>query len=72
MNALRVFAVALIVGGVLALAYGGLSYTHEETAAKIGSLELNVKEKKSINIPAWLGIAGIVGGVLVLVGARRR
>ncbi len=72
MNALRVFAVALIVGGVLALAYGGFSYTKEETAAKIGSLELNVKEKKSINIPAWLGIAGIVGGVLVLVGARRR
>ncbi|MFG6456276.1 hypothetical protein [Roseateles sp. BYS96W] len=72
MNGLRVFAVALIVGGVLALAYGGFSYTKEETAAKIGSLELNVKEKKSINIPAWLGIAGIVGGVLVLVGARRR
>lgn len=72
MNGLRAIAVALIVGGVLALAYGGFSYTKDETAAKIGSLELKVEEKKSVNIPAWLGIAGIVGGVLVLVGAGRR
>lgn len=72
MNGLRAFAVALIVGGVLALAYGGFSYTKEETAAKIGSLELKVKERKTVNIPVWLGVAGIVGGVLVLVGAGRR
>jgi len=72
MNGLRAFAVALIVGGVLALAYGGFSYTKDETAAKIGSLELKVQEKKSVSIPAWLGVAGIVGGVLVLIGAGRR
>lgn len=72
MNGLRVIALVLIVGGALALAYGSFSYTKDETAAKIGPLELSVKEKKSVNIPAWLGVAGIVGGVLVLVGAGRR
>lgn len=72
MNGLRAIALALIVGGVLALAYGGFSYTKEETAAKIGPLELNVKERKSVNIPVWLGVAGIIGGVLVLVGAGKR
>jgi len=72
MNGLRTLALALIVGGVLALAYGGFSYTKEETAAKIGSLELKVNERKTVNIPVWLGLAGIVGGVLVLVGAGRR
>ena len=72
MNGLRTLALALIVGGVLALAYGGFSYTKEETAAKIGSLELKVNERKTVNIPIWLGLAGIVGGVLVLVGAGRR
>lgn len=72
MNGLRTLALALIVGGVLALAYGGFSYTKEETAAKIGSLELKVNERKTVNIPVWLGVAGIVGGVLVLVGAGRR
>ncbi|MFG6428629.1 hypothetical protein [Roseateles sp. LYH14W] len=72
MNGLRAIALALIVGGVLALAYGGFSYKDEKTAAKIGPLEINVTEEKSVNIPMWLGIAGIVGGVLVLVGAGRR
>lgn len=72
MNGLRAFAVALIVGGVLALVYGGFSYTKDETAAKVGPLELSVKEKKSVNIPAWLGVAGIIGGVVVLIGASRR
>jgi len=72
MNGLRAFALALIVGGVLALVYGGFSYTKDETAAKIGPLELSVKEHKSVNIPTWLGVAGIVGGVLVLLGAGRR
>ena len=72
MNGLRALAVVLIVGGVLALAYGGFSYTKEETAAKIGSLELKVNERHSVNIPVWLGVAGIIGGVLVLVGAGRR
>lgn len=72
MNGLRAIALALIVGGVLALAYGGFSYTKDETAAKIGSLELKVQQKESVNIPAWLGVAGIVGGVLVLIGAGRR
>jgi uncharacterized membrane protein YidH (DUF202 family) len=72
MNGLRAIALVLIVGGVLALVYGGFSYTKDETAAKIGPLELSVKEKKSVNIPVWLGVASIVGGVLVLVGAGKR
>lgn len=72
MNGLRLIAVALIVAGVLALVYGGFSYTRDETAAKLGPLELSVKEKKSVNIPTWLGVAGIIGGVAVLIGARRR
>ena len=72
MNGLRAVALALIIGGVLALVYGGFSYTKDETAAKIGPLELTVKEHKSVNIPIWLGIAGIIGGVVVLVGAGRR
>ena len=72
MNGLRALALVLIVGGALALAYGGFSYTKEETAAKIGPLEINVKEQKSVNIPVWLGVAGIIGGVVVLIGAGRR
>lgn len=72
MNGLRMAAIALIVAGVLALAYGGFSYTKENTAVKLGPLELKVEERKTVNVPMWAGIAAIVAGGLLLVGAGRK
>jgi TRAP-type C4-dicarboxylate transport system permease small subunit len=67
MNAIRIVAIALIIAGALGLAYGGFSYTKENHEAKIGPIELNVKEKQTVNIPMWAGIGAIViGGVLLL------
>jgi len=69
---MRIIAILLIVCGVLALVYGGFSYTQDKTEAKIGRFELKVKETKDVPIPAWLGIAGIVlGGVLLAMGNKR-
>ena len=72
MNTIRMLAIALIVGGILALAYGGFSYTQETHTADIGSLHLAVEEKQRVNIPLWAGIAAIVGGVLLLGTAARK
>lgn len=72
MNGIRIAAIAVMVGGALALAYGGFSYTKENTAVKLGPIELNVKEKETVNIPVWAGAAAIVVGALVLVGAGRK
>jgi len=72
MNSTRLIAVALIVAGVLGLAYGGFSYTKDTTAVKLGSLELSVKEKKNINVPMWAGVGAIViGGVLLVMGNKK-
>jgi len=72
MNSLRIAAFALIAAGVLALVYGGFSYTKETHQAKLGPIELSVQEKQSVNIPAWAGVAGIlVGGVLLLYAGKR-
>lgn len=73
MNALKLVGIALIVLGVLGLAYGGFSYTQDTQTAKIGPLELTVKERKTVNVPLWAGIASIVAGVMVLVvgGSRK-
>jgi TRAP-type C4-dicarboxylate transport system permease small subunit len=69
---MRVFAILLIALGALALIYGGFSYTQDRTAAKIGPIELNVKETKTVPIPMWAGIVGIViGGALLVTGNRR-
>jgi TRAP-type C4-dicarboxylate transport system permease small subunit len=72
MNSIKMIAVALMVAGVLALAYGGFSYTKDTTAVKLGSLELSVKENKSVNIPVWAGVAAVVaGGLLLVMGGRK-
>jgi TRAP-type C4-dicarboxylate transport system permease small subunit len=72
MNALRLAAIALIVAGVLALAYGGFSYTRQTQKAQLGPIELSLSETRRINVPLWAGAAAIVGGGLLLVLGGRR
>jgi hypothetical protein len=48
------------------LAYGGFSYTKTTHEAKIGSLELSMKDKETVNVPVWAGVGAIViGGILL-------
>ena len=49
MNALKMAAVVLIVAGVLGLVYGSFSYTKETHEAKLGPIELSVKDKEGSN-----------------------
>jgi TRAP-type C4-dicarboxylate transport system permease small subunit len=67
MNPIRILAIVLIVAGVLGLAYGSFSYTKETHEAKIGPLELSVKEKETVNVPQWAGVGAIVIGVVLLL-----
>ena len=68
----QIVALLLIVGGVLALAYRGFSYTKETHEAKIGPLQFSIKEKETVNVPVWAGIGAIgIGVVLLVVGGRK-
>ena len=72
MAPIKIVGIVLIVAGVLALAYGGFSYTKETHKAEIGPLKLQVKEQEQVNVPQWAGIASIViGVVLVVVGKKK-
>jgi hypothetical protein len=72
MNAVKIAALALIVAGVMGLVYGGFSYTKETHEAKLGPIELTVKDKETVNIPVWAGVGAIaIGGVLLLLGGRK-
>ena len=72
MNATRIIAIVLIVAGVLGLAYGNFSYTKETHTTKLGPIELSVKDKQTVNVPAWAGVGAIViGGVLLLLGSKK-
>ena len=72
MNPVKVVAIALIIAGILGLAYGGFSYTKDTTVVKLGPLEVSAKEKQTVNVPMWVGVGAIVVGGLLLVFAGKR
>jgi len=71
MSAVKTFGIVLIALGILGLAYGSFSYTKETHEATIGSLELSVKDKETVNVPVWAGVGAIVVGAVLLVAPRR-
>lgn len=71
MGGSKLVGMVLLVLGALGLIYGGFSYTKEETAAKIGPLEIKVAQQENVNIPLWVGIAAMVaGGALLVIGRK--
>jgi len=70
---MKLVGIVLIVAGALGLLYGGFSYTHDETAAKVGPIELSVTKKETVNVPIWAGVGAIVaGGLLLVFGGKRK
>jgi hypothetical protein len=61
---------AVLLGlGLLALAYGGFTYTKQREQMSVGPIHVEVTDDERVNIPLWAGIGvAIVGGVLL---ARR-
>jgi len=70
MSAIRIVALVLIAAGILALVYGQFSYTKETHEAKLGPVELSVKDKETVNVPAWAGVGAIVVGSGLLLAKR--
>ena len=69
----KIIAIVLLVAGTLGLVYGGFSYTKDTTVVKLGPLEITAKEKKTVNVPLWLGIGAIAaGGLLLVFGSKGR
>jgi hypothetical protein len=70
---MRIAGIALIVLGVLALAYGGFSYTREKKVIDLGPLQASTRTRETVPIPPLLGAAAVVGGIaMVVVSARKR
>lgn len=73
MTILRIVAIILIIAGILVLIYGGFSYMKETKKASIGSIELTVNDKETVDIPIWYGVGGIIiGSGLLFVSSRRK
>lgn len=73
MKASTMAGIVLIVLGAAGFLTGGFSFTKDTTTAKIGPLELSVKEKQTVNFPQWLSLGAIaLGAIVIVVGARKR
>ena len=72
MNAIKIMAIVLIVGGALGLAYGGFTYTRRTHEAQMGPISMTVQDRQTVAVPLWAGIAAVViGGALLLVPAKK-
>ena len=72
MKPMTVAGILLVLLGVVALAYQGITYTSRETVVDIGPIEATADRERTLPLPPVLGIAAVAGGVLLLVvGARK-
>jgi uncharacterized membrane protein HdeD (DUF308 family) len=72
MKPATVAGIVLLVIGVLALAYQGISYTTREQVVDLGPLEIYEEDTDTIPLPPIIGIVAIIGGVaLIIVGSKR-
>ena len=73
MKPIMIVGVLLIVLGVVALAYQGVSYTSREKIIDIGPIQATHETKKTIPLPPFLGGIALAGGiVLVIIGAKNK
>jgi hypothetical protein len=72
MKTAPILGVALIILGIVAFAYQGITYTTRENVIDLGSLQATVDKKQTIPLPPLVGALALVGGIaLLIIGARR-
>lgn len=73
MKMASILGVALMVLGVIALAYQGITYTTHKKIVDVGPIHATAEQHKTIPLPPVLGVIALVGGVvLVVAGARSK
>lgn len=72
MSTAKIAAIVLIVAGVLALAYGGFSYTRETHEARVGPIEVTLEDKETVNVPIWAGVGAVAAGAILLLTSKKR
>jgi hypothetical protein len=72
MKPMAIVGVALIVLGLVALAYQGINYTSRESVVDIGPLHATADRQKTLPISPIVGIVAVAGGVALVVAGMRK
>ena len=67
-----IFAIVLIVLGVAAFAYQGITYKTREKAVDLGSLQVTHEKTRNIPLPPIVGVIALAGGIILLVRNTKR
>jgi uncharacterized membrane protein HdeD (DUF308 family) len=72
MKPIMLLGVTLIVLGVLALAYQGITYTTREKVVDLGPLKASVERQRTIPLPPVLGALALASGIVLVLVANKR
>jgi hypothetical protein len=72
MRPITIAGVVLLLLGVAALVYQGITYTSRETVIDLGPVHATADRQKTLPLPPVLGIAAVAGGVVLLIAGMRR
>jgi len=72
MSGNSILGLILIVIGVVALAYQGITYSTRETVLDVGPIHATADREKTLPISPLLGAGAVAGGVVLLVIGLRR
>jgi uncharacterized membrane protein len=72
MKKATILGIALIMLGVVAFAYQGITYTTREKVIDLGPLQATVDKKQTIPLTPLVGGLALIGGLALLIRGTRR
>lgn len=72
MKPIGIVGIILIAIGIIALAYGGFSYTKREKIIDAGPLQVSADREKTVPLPPILGGLCLVGGIVLLLASNKK
>jgi hypothetical protein len=66
-----IVGILLVVLGVIAFTYHGITYTSREKIVDIGPLKATKDTEKTIPLPPILGGVALAGGIILLITGTR-
>ena len=68
---MKILGIVLIAVGILMLVFRGFNFTQEKKVLDIGPIEINKKEKKSVEWPIYGGVIALVAGVALVISDKK-